>query len=177
MINPAIVGQGVEFFVHKDELYSIVNGHTYTWPETPQWVKELAQVELDADPMAQASLNLWGLKGDDALRQFCICRKGSFNHTPDIGDDADCEYYDCGKREACAYEGKCCRALSVNGEVLGFRELQCIRLIAAGITDKMIAEHMGISINTVTTHVANIRNKINCPTRTAIAAWAFTKGI
>jgi DNA-binding CsgD family transcriptional regulator len=180
MINQAILGHGIEFFVDADELYAIVNGTTHPWHEVPELVKQQLQSELNADAMATVSLKKWGLDGDHALRQFATCRFGGFNHQADLSNDKDSdnEYYDCGHRGACAYEGRLCHTIRVNDEhLLGFRELQVIRLIGAGLLDKQIADVMGISVNTVTSHVANIRTKTNSPTRTAIAAWAFDKGI
>lgn len=178
-VNPAILGKGIEFFVQNDELFAIVNGTTHPWHEVPEWVKAEQQQLLDADIQAQASLKKWGLDGDDALQQFTICTKGAFNHTPDLmcGEDSDEECFDCGHRGQCPYEGHLCKAIKCGEWVLGFREIQVIRLITNGLLDKQIADVLCISINTVTSHVANIRTKTGQPTRTAIAVWALEKGI
>lgn len=177
-INPAILGHGVEFFVSSDELFAIVNGHTYTWHECPGWVKQELALELEADAHALAALTNWGLEGDAQLRQFAVCRKGSFNQTPDLGEHPDSEYYDCGNRGKCPYEGKICQTIKLSeGMVIGFREIQVLRLIIAGLLDKEIACKMDISVNTVTTHVQNLLNKTNQHTRTALAVWALKRGI
>ncbi|NLS07963.1 response regulator transcription factor [Rhizobium sp. P32RR-XVIII] len=56
---------------------------------------------------------------------------------------------------------------------LSARELQVLRLIAAGKTNKEIANELHLSGKTVDRHVSNIFNKLDVPTRTAAAAWAY----
>jgi len=57
--------------------------------------------------------------------------------------------------------------------LLSQRELQVLRLIAAGKTNRAIAEELFISEKTVARHVSNIFDKLGVSTRTAAAAWAF----
>lgn len=57
------------------------------------------------------------------------------------------------------------------------REVEILRLIADGNTNRRIAEHLVLSENTVIRHVANIFNKIGVENRTAATAWAARAGI
>jgi DNA-binding CsgD family transcriptional regulator len=54
------------------------------------------------------------------------------------------------------------------------RELEVIRLIARGKTNREIAGELGISEKTVARHVSNIFLKLDLSTRSAAAAYAFT---
>ena len=56
---------------------------------------------------------------------------------------------------------------------LSNRELQVLRLVAAGHTNKAIAQELHISQKTVDRHVSNIFTKLNTSTRTAAAAFAY----
>jgi DNA-binding CsgD family transcriptional regulator len=56
---------------------------------------------------------------------------------------------------------------------LSERELQVLRLLAAGKTNRGIAEALFISEKTVARHVSNIFDKIGVSSRTGAAAWAF----
>jgi len=56
---------------------------------------------------------------------------------------------------------------------LSARELQVLRLIASGKTNKEIANELHLSGKTVDRHVSNIFNKLDVPTRTAATAWAY----
>ena len=56
---------------------------------------------------------------------------------------------------------------------LSERELQVLRLLAAGKTNRAIAEELFISEKTVARHVSNIFDKVGVSSRTGAAAWAF----
>ena len=53
------------------------------------------------------------------------------------------------------------------------RELQVLRLVAAGKTNKAIAVELSLSEKTVDRHVSNIFNKLDVPTRSAATAHAY----
>jgi DNA-binding CsgD family transcriptional regulator len=53
------------------------------------------------------------------------------------------------------------------------RELEVLRLIATGATNRAIAGRLGISEKTVARHVSNIFTKLDLPSRTAAAAFAY----
>ncbi|HET7715705.1 MAG TPA: LuxR C-terminal-related transcriptional regulator [Bauldia sp.] len=54
------------------------------------------------------------------------------------------------------------------------RELQVLRLIAAGKTNKVIAAKLFVSQRTVDRHVSNLFGKLNVPSRTAATSYAYT---
>ncbi len=56
---------------------------------------------------------------------------------------------------------------------LSERELQVLRLLAAGKSNRAIGEELFISDKTVARHVSNIFDKVGVSSRTAAAAWAF----
>ena len=53
------------------------------------------------------------------------------------------------------------------------REREVLRLVAQGRTDAEIAAQLVLSTHTVHRHIANIRTKLDVPSRTAAAAWAL----
>lgn len=65
------------------------------------------------------------------------------------------------------------RLRSEEARNLSTRELQVLRLIAAGKTNKEIANDLHLSGKTVDRHVSNIFNKLDVPTRAAATAWAY----
>lgn len=60
---------------------------------------------------------------------------------------------------------------------LSERELEILRLVAAGLSDREIAEQLVLSPHTVHRHVANIRGKLRLPSRAAAAAHATRHGL
>jgi DNA-binding CsgD family transcriptional regulator len=55
------------------------------------------------------------------------------------------------------------------------RELQVLRLIAAGKTNKAIATELFLSERTIDRHVSNILTKLNVPSRAAATAYAYDR--
>jgi DNA-binding CsgD family transcriptional regulator len=60
---------------------------------------------------------------------------------------------------------------------LSLRELEVLRLVAAGHTDREIAEALFISYRTVQTHMTNIFGKLGVNTRAAAAAFTIRHGL
>ena len=57
------------------------------------------------------------------------------------------------------------------------RERQVLGLVAAGLTNRAVAEQLVLSERTVDRHVSNILGKLSVPTRTAATAVAFQRGL
>jgi DNA-binding NarL/FixJ family response regulator len=51
------------------------------------------------------------------------------------------------------------------------REEQIAALLADGLSNKDIADHLTISQRTAETHVANILTKLSCTSRAQVAVW------
>ena len=60
---------------------------------------------------------------------------------------------------------------------LSQREMEVLRLLAAGKSNRDIADALFISLNTVATHVRNILTKTDCANRTEAAAYALRHGL
>ena len=57
------------------------------------------------------------------------------------------------------------------------RELEVLRLVAAGKTNRQIAEELSISERTVERHLGNIFTKLGVPNRVAATAYAYDHGL
>jgi DNA-binding CsgD family transcriptional regulator len=60
---------------------------------------------------------------------------------------------------------------------LSEREVEVLRLVAAGKSNREVAEVLVISVNTVFQHVRSILNKTGCSNRTEAAAYALRHGL
>ena len=63
------------------------------------------------------------------------------------------------------------------GHPLSARELEVIRLVASGKTNRAIASQLAISDKTVARHLSNIFTKLGLSTRAAAASWAWQHGL
>jgi DNA-binding NarL/FixJ family response regulator len=52
------------------------------------------------------------------------------------------------------------------------REVEVLRLVAAGLTDAQVAEHLVISLRTVNSHLTSIYNKLGVSSRVAATRFA-----
>ena len=57
------------------------------------------------------------------------------------------------------------------------RELEVVRLVAGGCTNRQIAEQLVIAPRTADTHIGNILTKLDLHTRTELAMWAVEHGL
>ena len=56
---------------------------------------------------------------------------------------------------------------------LSARELEVLRLVADGKTNKLIAQKLGLAEKTVDRHLSNILAKLDVPSRAAATAYAY----
>jgi DNA-binding NarL/FixJ family response regulator len=61
--------------------------------------------------------------------------------------------------------------------VLGPREVETLRLLAAGLTHRQIGRHMNLTEATVSTYVKRIRNKLNVRNKADLTRKAFELGL
>jgi DNA-binding NarL/FixJ family response regulator len=57
------------------------------------------------------------------------------------------------------------------------REIEVLRLVATGKTNRAIATELVISDKTVARHVSNILTKLDLPSRAAATAFAYDHGL
>src|SRR5262249_23930824 len=65
----------------------------------------------------------------------------------------------------------------MNRTELTARELEVLKLVAQGKSNKLVAAELSISEGTVKIHVNNILSKLGCSDRTHAATFALQKGI
>jgi DNA-binding CsgD family transcriptional regulator len=63
-------------------------------------------------------------------------------------------------------------APAAGGAPLSRREIEVLRLVAAGLSDKEIAGRLNLSGHTVHRHLSNVRRKLGLPSRAAAVGWA-----
>lgn len=175
-----IVDHDVEFFLYRGNLMFLHNGRAKSFDKLPAEVIKYLEDLLDADPDADLCLDCMDLQEPidvpvkmKRLYQFVLCRFSSFDLVADIteGGHMAPEFTLCDKRGRCPYEGTLC--LPIAQTKLSSRELQVISMLPEDLPYKLIADRLGITTNTVRTHIQNIQNKIGVHSHRAILQWAY----
>lgn len=181
--------QGAEFYVSPTtgDIKCLFGGKTLNWDEIPPELLEIIDNDMASNPIAIKALKDWNIHdSDEMLKQYVFCRFGGFDNEADINSSGKIEYteyFDCGKRGVCKYEGKVCATIKVgvddfgNDVKLTKRELEIVKLVAEGLTDREISERLITSEETVKTHCQNIRTKGKFKHRSAITAFASSKNL
>lgn len=179
MIPAGLTDLNIEFLAKDGQLFSIQDGVVSKYPAMPEKHITFLKETLEEDPDAKQTLVQYN--PEDQVKLYGICRFGGCNGTPDASEDYECldqhEYYDCGHRGECPYEGKRCKEMKVQNGVLTPHMLKVVALIGKGQINKEIADQMKISENTVANHLATIITRIGVRTRVDIAVFAKEKGI
>jgi non-specific serine/threonine protein kinase len=74
-------------------------------------------------------------------------------------------------------EGKAEAELAADAGPLSKREREVVAMVAAGMTNRQIAERLFIAERTAEGHVERIRNKLGVRSRTEVATWAVAHGV
>ena len=72
---------------------------------------------------------------------------------------------------------KLCQPAAHTDSVLSAREVQVLRLVASGLTNRASATDLVLSEKTVARHVSNIFAKLGLSTRSAATAYAYEHGL
>lgn len=157
-----LIDDDVEIFSTGDKVFAIIKGCSVEFDSWPAWLTDALKKDLNENPVAiQALLDL-GLETDpEMLWQYARCRFGSFDGRPDLkdGEFRHTEYWDCGLRGQCPFEGKLCSSMKMFDQIITSREMQVWRLVTIGSSDKEIASALFISDTTVPQHVRNLCRK------------------
>jgi DNA-binding CsgD family transcriptional regulator len=104
------------------------------------------------------------------------CRELGDHDASDLELDAACETFQrLGAAPALACVEVLAQKKSPGAGSLTEREVQVLKLVASGRTNRAIASKLGISEKTVARHLSNIFNKLDLSSRAAATAYAYQK--
>lgn len=166
-IPSGIIDGNAEFAaIENFEIIGTVSGNIYTsFADIPVYFKDLEEEaipENDRNIIEKRLIELQiPISRDEILKRWIWCTQGAYDGNPDLNIITGkvtqevrlhCPFGQC-------YYGKsfCQRCISP----LSIQETQITALIAAGLTDKQIAEQLNLSVYTITTHRRNIQDKLS----------------
>lgn len=173
--------KGFEFYVVDSNIYCLHDGRRLSYEEVPEHVLLLIEEDMVKHPEATKALYDWDLtERDEMLKQYIYCRFGGFDMEPDITPSLTIdhtEYFECGRRGRCSYEGKICSSIKVANGHLTKQEIRILKLIANGKLNKEIAAELHISEETVSSHCQNIQQKTGLKGKPEMTGFAYRKNL
>lgn len=172
-------GKGAEMYSNNDVLMVLVNGSAHPVVEI-QEIREKVLIHLKARPAAMKAILEWvGSEINDQVNRYGQCLWGAFNVSPDLDEEGNLsipEYVKCSNRGKCSYEGIICKGIQVS-ETSSLTHKEELIIPFMLWADSIIALMLGLSPFTVTTHIKNIKRKLQVQTKAEIVDWANTNGI
>jgi DNA-binding CsgD family transcriptional regulator len=174
-----LVDQNVEVFVHGGKLKATYNGKVQNFMSLPPEIIDEFYNLLIEDEEAREEFARHEIKDTGfMLKEYIRCNFGGWDRTPDFADGKfHREYWNCPQRGDCFYKEKICPKLQLKNGQLSRREIDVIQLIAKGYYAKEIAEHLGLSKNTITTHTRNIHQKLLVNNNQEVTSFAFKNNL
>ena len=179
-IPAGISDSNYEFYEKDGEIYFLQNGKEFRFEEIDIDFLNMIQADLEHHQKALHGMIECGITNTiDQIKRWAICNFGDFDNHADLTCDGVIvhEHVKCKYRGSCTYEGVICLPVEAPFGVITPRELQIIKLVPMDLPDKIIADKLGISLNTVNVHISNIEKKIGCHSKAGITAFAYQKNL
>lgn len=179
-IPAGLESKGVEIYAYDNKIKAIYDGRVIDFVSLPDHIKEVFQDQCFANDKALKAMHAVGITNPEALvNQFVFCNYGGFNNEADIAEDGklSSEFWDCGKRNHCPFNGAICGAIKGENGIITNREIEVIKLIKQGLLNKEIAAALKISVNTVNNHIQHINQKTGTGNRAEIINWAIKNNL
>src|SRR5690606_3460336 len=180
-IYAGMIDKGAEIWEDLETriLWCSHNKRQYQWPFFPKKVIDMVKQDMLNNPEKVSYLNQWpNLRSEDRIYRYMLCNFGGLDDKPDFdrhGNVSRSEYYDCGLRGKCQFEGKLCCSIKVSNGYLSKSEIEVLKLIR--LPDKLIADTLHRSPETISTHLQNIREKTGESDKVNLALFALSIGI
>jgi DNA-binding CsgD family transcriptional regulator len=167
----------IEFFEFEGKSFAIHQGRAKSFFELPIVIQN--QVWNLIDENTHMMLESQGyISREQKLDKFSMCRFGRLDNQADIVENSFySEHYDCGFRGTCPMEGVVCTGIKFNGQILSIFELKMISLLATDHKTQVIAEKMGVCLNTLDAKKKIVFEKLGVMSRPKLIFIAATHNL
>ncbi len=170
----------IEFFAVGKNLKAFHKGRIIDFSQFPMAIYNKLKDILADDVTAKAALMEWGFSTlNTQVKQYTICRFGGLDNIPDlsVNNIQESEYWECGNRGNCPFEGRICKDVKVENGILNKREVKLLKLLATGDKDTKVADVLHISRNTLEIHKTKINKKLGVQSKLMAVVEAFKHNI
>lgn len=171
-IYPGLVGRGVEFFLHGNQLKIISKGKMKDFKDAPYAYHQILKEAIEKEPEVRKILREWYPNSElKRLVQFGSCRFGGLDFQADIIDFKlqPGEYRECPLRGKCKGEGILCKAPRFRGKVISFKEVKLIQLLVGTDTNETIAVNLHMALGSLHLMKKKLYHKLKIQTKQELA--------
>lgn len=160
------------FACHETKkVFFIQGGKVNHFKDLPNEYKKQITTRFLQDPCARKELGHMGFTA--GIEKYAKCMFGALDAVPDFAENGQLQTND---NYRCSDNCKCMfwksKKIIYQKEEFTNRQLQCLELIAKGLTDIEIADQMQITVNGLSDYKRRLQKKLNtyCKTSTAVKA-------
>lgn len=170
--------KSTEIFADREtkNVYAISDGKSILFNELP--VEMRAQIFAKLLDDSKAMEDLKHLSPEKATEQFAFCVYGAADSNPDFNIDGELKEAD---NFICSNNCQCLKwnskSIKINNHRLTIREIEIIQLLATDLSDKMIADKLGISVSTLDTHKNHLFEKAGVFSKAGLIVAAINEKI
>lgn len=176
--QPIMQKGSIEFFAHQGQAFVFVDGEKMPVADAPVRVHQMIRRDIEHHPGALPALESMSITDPVAQHeQYVMCMYGELKSEPDFIDfkrnPENCEFTSllCGTLN-CKHRGILCERIHGQYGDLTDRESDILHHISKGARPNEIADSLGITVNTVRTHIENIKSKIGAESLSGLAIFA-----
>jgi DNA-binding CsgD family transcriptional regulator len=175
MIPNYLISKDIEFYTIHNNDYFITCGKTYEFKDAPAYVfNRILKYIAENEDIKTGLQTLKITDPFEKIRKVCRCRFSNFDLISDFEVEAEnIEYSPCRIKSSCKAAGLLCKSV----KNLSLREIEIARLLTADKSEKEIASAMCLSVNTVHTHLKNIRISIGAMSKAGIVAFLYRNNL
>ena len=154
------------------KVFALSNGKTIPFNDlNPEMRAKVFEKLLQYE---KAMEDLKNYERDAAIERFAFCIFGAADNNADFdcdGELKEAENFICSDNCQCLNWAS--KKIMLNGSKLTPREFQVVQLFATDMSDKMIADQLGICISTLDTHKSHLFEKANVYSKSGLIVKAI----
>ncbi|WP_322970298.1 helix-turn-helix transcriptional regulator [Faecalibacter sp. LW9] len=173
---PGMLNSEIEFFFEGSQTMYMTNGIIKPFSAITSCIEKTLTAELNKDEEALEILSkMFPNEPLKQLEKFTKCRFGGLDFSADInhaGKIQKGEYWDCPLRGNCKAEGKLCKHIKYNNNIIDSAEIALIKLLVTDMTNEAIASELSIPLGTVHYKKRVLYEKIEIKTKQELTLFA-----
>lgn len=173
---PGMLTSDIEFFFEGEQTMFMTEGTIKPFEKVSPFIQNILEAEINKDhEVFEFLYTLHPNNPIKRLEQFAKCRFGGLDFTPDInhaGKIQKGEYWECPLRGNCSAEGKLCKHIKVNDNIINDDEIKLIKMLITDATNEFIATQLKLPYGTLHYKKRLLYEKLEIATKQELTLFA-----